>query len=393
MPDSLRIGLIGHGFMGRAHSLAWQAVAPVFDLPLVPEPTAVAGRNPDAVADFARTWGWASHESDWRRLVERDDIDVVDITVPGALHAEIALAALEAGKHVLCEKPLANTLAEARAMASAAKDASTRGVLSMVGFNYRRTPALALARDLVESGRLGEVRHVRAAYLQDWISDPEFPLVWRLRKEEAGSGALGDLGAHLVDLVYFLTGQRISGVSALTETFVKERPLPQAAAGLSGVGGTGRGAVTVDDTAIFIARCEGGAVATFEATRFAPGRKNAMRIELNGSKGSLSFDFEALNELHVYDATADGAHSGFQRILATEPQHPYLQAWWPPGHSLGYDHTFVNQARDFVMAIALGTPPRPSFTDGLYVQTVLDGVETSAREGSAWKPLTWEEGI
>ncbi|MFI1092482.1 Gfo/Idh/MocA family protein [Streptomyces sp. NPDC020917] len=393
MPDSLRIGLVGHGFMGRAHSLAWQTVSRVFDLPLTPELTAIAGRNQDAVAHAARTWGWASHEADWRRLIERDDIDVVDITAPGALHAEIALVALAAGKHVLCEKPLANTLAEARAMASAAKDASARGILSMVGFNYRRTPALALARDLVAAGRLGEIRHVRATYLQDWINDPEFPLVWRLRKEEAGSGALGDLGAHLVDLAYFLTGQRISGLSALTETFVKERPLPQAAVGLSGVGGTERGAVTVDDAAIFIARCEGGAVATFEATRFAPGRKNAMRIELNGSKGSLFFDFEALNEVHVYDATADGARSGFQRILATEPQHPYLRAWWPPGHGLGYDHTFVNQACDFVEAVALGVPPKPSFADGLYVQAVLDGVEASAGEGSVWKPLTWEEGI
>jgi len=390
VPSPLRIGLVGHGFMGRMHSLAWQAVGRAVgppatpELPLRPELTALAGRNAAAVEQAARAWGWQSWTDDWRTLIERDDIDVVDITTPGALHAEIAVAALAAGKHVLCEKPLANTLAEAQEMAAAAQDAAARGVLSMVGFNYRRTPALALARDLVAQGRLGEIRHIRAVYLQDWITDPEFPLVWRLRKEEAGSGALGDLGAHLVDLAYFLTGRRITGLSARTRTFIEERPLATSASGLSGAAGSERGSVTVDDAAVFFADCEGGAVATFEATRFASGRKNAMRIEVNGSDGSVAFDFEAMNELQFYDATMDGAGAGFTRILATEAQHPYLDAWWPPGHGLGYDHTFVNQKRDLVEAIAAGRPPVPSFADGLYVQGVLAAVEASAQNRSGW---------
>jgi predicted dehydrogenase len=384
---SLRIGLVGHGFMGRIHSHAWHSVGRAFDLPLAPEPTAIAGRDAERVARSARDWGWASYETDWRRLVERDDIDLIDITTPGSLHAEIASAALAAGKHVLCEKPLANTVAEARRMAAAARAAADHGIQSMVGFNYRRTPALSLARDMVAEGRLGEIRHVRALYLQDWINDPDFPLVWRLRREEAGSGALGDLGAHLVDLAAFLTGERITGLSALTRTFIDERPLAASSSGLAGVGASERGRVTVDDAAVFFANCERGAIATFEATRFAPGRKNAMRIELNGSKGSLAFDFESMNELHFYDATAGSSSTGFARILATEAQHPYMEAWWPPGHGLGYDHTFVNQMRDLVEAIARGVPPTPSFADGLYVQRVLDAVETSARTGCAWVPV------
>ena len=375
---------MGHGFMGRIHSLAWQAVGRVCEVARVPELTAIAGRDAERVSRAAASWGWQNVETDWRRLVERDDIDLVDITTPGALHAEIALAALAAGKHVLCEKPLANTLAEAQAMAAAADSAAARGIQSMVGFNYRRVPALALAHDLVAQGRLGEIRHIRAVYLQDWINDPDFPLVWRLRQEAAGSGALGDLGAHLIDLAYYLTGRQITGLSALTRTFIEERPLPTSASGLSGAAGHERGRVTVDDAAVFHGTCEGGAIATFEATRFAPGRKNALRIELNGSHGSLAFDFEAMNELHFHNATSGGTHAGFTRILATEPQHPYLDAWWPAGHGLGYDHTFVNQKRDLIEAIATGKPPRPSFADGLYVQGVLDAVETSARNDSAW---------
>lgn len=389
--STLRIGLVGHGFMGRIHSHAWQSVGRAFDLPLALEQTALAGRDADRVERAARSWGWASAETDWRRLVERDDIDLIDITTPGSLHVEIALAALAAGKHVLCEKPLANTLAEAERMTAAAESAAQHGIQSMVGFNYRRTPALSLARDMVAEGRLGEIRHVRALYLQDWINDPDFPLVWRLRKEEAGSGALGDLGAHLIDLAAFLTGQRISGLSALTRTFIEERPLAASSSGLAAVGKAERGLVTVDDAAVFFATCEGGAIATFEATRFAPGRKNAMRIELNGSKGSVAFDFENMNELRYYDATVESTHTGFARILATEPQHPYMAAWWPPGHGLGYDHTFTNQMRDLVMAIASGEPPTPSFADGLYVQRVLNAVETSARSGSAWESVADNE--
>jgi predicted dehydrogenase len=281
-------------------------------------------------------------------------------------------------------------------MAAAARSANERGVRSMVGFSYRRTPALALARDLVSQGRLGRIHHVRAEYLQDWIVDPDFPLVWRLQKDKAGSGALGDIGAHVVDLAYFLTGRRLTGVCGTLERFVEERPLLDgdsgATGGLTPGGGTdtgapARGTVTVDDAAAFFGRDEAGALATFVATRFATGRKNAMRIELNGSDGSLSFDFERLNELQVYDRTVAAADAGFRRILATEPEHPYAGAWWPPGHGLGYEHTFVHEIADFVRAVAEGQEPAPSFDDGLYVQKVLDAVERSSAASSSWTCL------
>jgi len=381
---TLRVGMIGYAFMGAAHSQAWRNVGRFFDLPLAVEMTALCGRSEEGVRAAAARLGWAGHETDWRALVERPDIDVVDICTPGDSHAEIAVAALEAGKHVLCEKPLANTVAEAETMAQAAQKATG---LAMVAFNYRRVPALALARQLIEQGRLGAIRHVRAQYLQDWLTDPQFPLVWRLRKENAGSGALGDLGAHSVDLAQYLTGQSIASVGGLLTTFVTERPLPAASSGLSAAGGAGRGPVTVDDAALFTARFDGGAVGVFEATRFAQGRKNAMRIEVNGERGSLAFDFEAMNELAFYDAAEDGRTAGFRRILATEPGHPYMDAWWPPGHLIGYEHTFVHEARDFVAAVASGEPPSPSFADGLRVQRVLAAVEASAAADGAHVPV------
>ncbi|WP_311932502.1 Gfo/Idh/MocA family oxidoreductase, partial [Microbispora sp. H11081] len=299
MTDSkpaLGVGMVGYAFMGRVHSQAWRTVASVFDLPARPVMAALAGRSAEATAQAAEKLGWAAVETDWRRLLERDDVQVVDICTPGDSHAEIAIAALEAGKHVICEKPLANTVAEAEAMTAAARAAAARGVRSMVAFNYRRVPAVALARRFIEQGRLGEIRHVRAQYLQDWIVDPEFPLVWRLQKDKAGSGALGDIGAHIIDTAQFIIGRSLTGVSAITETFVKERPLAASSAGLSAGGGGGEmGEVTVDDAALFIGRFEGGALGSFEATRFATGRKNALRIEVNGSAGSLYFDFEAMN--------------------------------------------------------------------------------------------------
>ncbi|MFF6779528.1 Gfo/Idh/MocA family oxidoreductase [Streptomyces sp. NPDC012510] len=384
----LRVGMIGYAFMGAAHSQGWRTAGRVFDLPLTPVLAAVCGRDGDAVRAMADRHGWAGTETDWRELIARDDIDLVDICTPGDSHAEIALAALAAGKHVLCEKPLANTVAEAEAMAAAAEEAYVRGKVAMVGFNYRRLPATALARRMVAEGRLGALRHVRVTYLQDWLVDPEFPLTWRLRKESAGSGALGDLGAHIVDLAQYLAGESVVGVSALMETFVRERPLPTGvSSGLTSSGGTaGRGAVTVDDTALFTGRLASGAVASFEATRFATGRKNALRIELNGERGSLGFDLERLNELAYHDHTEPGTHAGFRRILVTEPDHPYLDAWWPPGHGLGYDHTFVHQARDLVHAVAAGTRPEPSFADGLQVQRVLAAVEESAEKNSVYTP-------
>jgi predicted dehydrogenase len=384
----LRIGMIGYAFMGAAHSQGWRTAGRVFDLPRRPVMAAICGRDADAVRAAADRHGWAAAVTDWRALIARDDVDLVDICTPGDSHAEIALAALAAGKHVLCEKPLANTVEEAEAMATAAETAYGRGQLAMVGFNYRRVPATALARRMVAEGRLGTLRHVRVAYLQDWLVDPEFPLTWRLRKELAGSGSLGDLGAHIVDLAQYLAGEPLAGVSALTETFVRQRPLPGGpTSGLAAVSSNGTGTVTVDDAALFTGRFASGALASFEATRYATGRKNALRLELNGEHGSLAFDLERLNELWYHDATEPGTHAGFRRILVTEPDHPYLDAWWPPGHGLGYEHTFVHQARDLVHAVAEGRRPEPSFADGLQVQRVLAAVEESAEKNSVYTPI------
>ncbi|WP_447007483.1 Gfo/Idh/MocA family protein [Saccharothrix isguenensis] len=375
MTDEIGVGMVGHAFMGAVHSHAWRSVHRFFDVPLTPRLAVLGGRDPVRTKEAATKYGWAAVETDWRALVARDDVHVVDICTPGDTHAEIALAALAAGKHVLCEKPLANTVAEAEAMTAAAEEAATRGVRSMVAFNYRRVPAIALARELVAEGRIGDIRHVRAVYLQDWLSDPEAPMTWRLRRELAGSGALGDLGAHIVDAAQYVTGDLITGISGTTETFVRSRP-----------DGDGRGEVTVDDAAVFLARFSSGALGTFEATRYALGRKNAMRLEVNGTRGSLAFDFEAMNELSAYFED-DGPSAGFRRILVTEPEHPYFGAWWPPGHLIGYEHTFTHEVADFLTAIGGGEDPAPSFADGLRVQRVLAAVEESAGRQSAWTAI------
>jgi len=381
------VGLVGHAFMGAAHSHAWRTAGRFFDLPWEPDLAVLCGRDAGRARTAADRLGWREVETDWKALLRRDDVALVDVCTPGDTHAEIAIAALDAGKHVLCEKPLANSVSEARAMVAAAERARARGVHAMVGFNYRRVPAVALARRLVEQGRIGEVRHVRGAYLQDWIVDPEFPLVWRLQADRAGSGALGDIGAHVVDLAQFVTGQELTGVSAVTETFVRERPLPADVHGLAASGGAGRGPVTVDDAALFVGRLAGGGLASFEATRFATGRKNALRLEVNGSLGSLAFDFEAMNELEFFDGTEEATTAGFRRILVTEADHPYAGAWWPPGHGLGYEHTFVHEVADLVRDLATGTEPAPSFAEGLQVQLVLDAVARSAAGGSCWEGI------
>ncbi|TFV44615.1 Gfo/Idh/MocA family oxidoreductase [Blastococcus sp. TF02A_35] len=376
-PARLRVAMVGHAFMGAAHSHAWRTAPRFFELPVEPELAVLVGRDPARVADAAARLGWAGTETDWRRLVERDDVDLVDICTPGDTHAEIAVAALGAGKHVLCEKPLANSVAEAEAMAEAAERAAARGVRAMVGYSYRRVPAVALARRMVAEGRVGRIRHVRVQYLQDWLTDPATPMSWRLRREQAGSGALGDIGAHAVDLAQFVTGERLTGVSALAETFVPERPLPG--------GGTDR--VTVDDAVAFLGRLDGGALATFEATRFATGRRNAIRLEVNGVDGSLAFDFEDMNVLQFFDGTEPSEAAGFRRVLVTDPGHPYTGAWWPPGHGLGYDHTFVHQVADLVSTLAAGEQPSPSFAEGLAIQRVLDAVERSAGNRSIWTEI------
>ncbi|GLY81986.1 Gfo/Idh/MocA family protein [Actinoallomurus iriomotensis] len=384
----LRVAMIGHGFMGAAHAHAWHAAPRFFDLPRRIETVAVAGRNPQTLRESADRFGWAECDTDWRRVVERDDIDLVDVVTPGSTHAEVAVAALEAGKHVLCEKPLANTVAEAEAMAEAAVKAAERGVFAMVGFTYRRVPAVSLAREMIESGAIGTIRQTRAVYLQDWLSDENAPLTWRLDRASAGSGALGDIGAHIVDAIQYVTGQEVTGVSGLTHTFVTERPVLTESVGLSGrASDSRRGPVTVDDAAVFLGALSGGALATFEATRMATGRKNALRFEISGTTGSLAFDLEDLNTLQHYRAD-DGPTAGFRRILVTEPEHPYVAAWWPPGHLLGYEHGFTHQVRDLVTAIDAGEQPRPSFDEGLQVQRVLEAVGHSAAADARWTPLT-----
>lgn len=380
----LGIAMIGYGFMGATHSQAWRVAPRFFDLPYEPQMRVIVGRDRRRVEAAAGHFGWDETETDWRRAVGREDIDLIDICTPGASHAEIAIAALDAGKHVLCEKPLANTVDEAERMTSAAARAATGGAFAMVGFNYRRVPALRFARDLVAGGRIGEVRQVRAEYLQDWLVDVEAPITWRLDKKQAGSGSLGDLGAHAVDAVQFITGRNIVRVSGSLETLVSERPLLGEAVGLGGKGLHTRGRVSVDDVAIFTARLDAGALGSFEASRFATGRKNAFRLEFSGSAGALTFDLERLNELGFYDRRESPDVQGFHRILVTEPGHPYMAAWWPAGHIIGYEHTFTHQVNDLLEDIAAERQPRPSFEDGLWVQSVLEAVAMSAASGSVW---------
>ncbi|MDQ1547396.1 MAG: hypothetical protein QOH69_2300 [Actinomycetota bacterium] len=380
----LRVAMIGYGFMGAAHSQAWSVAPKFFDLPLRPELAVVVGRDAERAADVATRFGWESSATDWREVIRRDDIDLVDICAPGDTHAEIAIASLAAGKHVLCEKPLANSAQDAILMAEAAESALAAGVFAMVGFTYRRVPAISFARELVRSGRIGTLRRVQANYLQDWLVDENAPMTWRLDKTRAGSGSLGDIGAHAVDAVQFITGQTVSSVSGTLHTFVAERPLLGEGIGLGGTASDERGTVTVDDSALFTARLSDGALASFEATRFATGRKNAFRLEFSGSTGAVSFDLERMNELEFYDGTDAAGERGFRRILVTEPEHPYAAAWWPTGHGLGYEHAFSHQVRDLVLDIAAGRQPEPSFADGLQVQTVLEAIERSAASRSEW---------
>ncbi|MDP4332955.1 Gfo/Idh/MocA family oxidoreductase [Curtobacterium sp. A7_M15] len=386
--DRLRVAMVGHGFMGAAHSQGWRTAPRFFDLGVEPEMAVIVGRDPERTEAARRQYGWQAASTDWRAVVTDPDVDVVDICSPGSSHVEVAIAALEAGKHVLCEKPLANTVAEAEAMTAAAAAARAKGVRAMVGFSYRRVPAIAFAKRLVEDGRLGTVRQVRALYLQDWLADPEGPMTWRLDKSLAGSGSLGDIGAHAIDLVEHVTGASLATVSGTLETFVTERPLMAEGVGLSGTASEERGQVTVDDAAFFTARLAGGAadgaIGTFEATRYATGRKNGFTLEVSGSAGAIQFDLESMNELRFYDATAPAGEQGFQRILVTEPEHPYMAAWWPTGHLIGYEHTFSHEVKDFVQAIVAGEDPTPSFEEGLHVQKVLDAVERSAADSSAW---------
>ncbi|WP_426995961.1 Gfo/Idh/MocA family protein [Pseudarthrobacter sp. N5] len=362
----LGVAAIGYAFMGKVHSNAWRNVTSFFDVPAF-EQKVIVGRDPEQVAGAAAKYGWAESATDWRQVITREDIDIVDICAPGWMHAEIAIAALEAGKHVLVEKPLANTLAEAEAMTDAARAARQRGVQSMIGFNYRRVPALALARELIAEGRLGTIRHVRAAYLQDWLADPDSPMTWRLNKEMAGSGALGDIASHAIDQIQYLVGERVTEASGMLRTFTTHRPGP-----------SGLEKVTVDDAVWATLGLTGGLSASVEASRVASGQKNSLQIEIYGTLGAILFDLESLNELGFMDATLPVREQGFRRILVNEPEHPYAGAWWPQGHVIGWEHTFTHQIRDFLVAIGTGTAPSPSLEDGLNVQRVLAAIEESA---------------
>ncbi len=377
------VGLVGYKFMGRAHSNAYRQVARFFDVDPAPRMRAICGRDEAAVKDAAASLGWEGYETDYAALIARDDIELIDVSTPGFTHKEIVLAALAAGKHVLCEKPLANTLDEAREMLDAARKA---GTVAMVNFNYRRVPAVQLAKRLIDDGRLGEIRHYRAVYLQDWVLDPSFPLVWRLRKELAGSGALGDIGAHILDLAHFLVGP-VTEVVGTLDTFIKERPVEVSGgggAGLQAERGQQMGEVTVDDATNFLARFENGATGTFAATRLAAGRRNRNSFEINGSKGSVVFDLERLNELQAFFVDDEADVQGYRTINVTSPAHPYGGHWWPAGHILGYEHTFVHAIKDLLEGIKTGTAPAPTFKDGFRCQAVLDAVERSATS------RTWE---
>jgi len=379
MNKTLRVGMIGYRFMGKAHSNAWRQVNRFFpELPARVELATICGRNAVEVEKARDIFGWQNAATDWRAVVADPRIDIVDITTPNDTHAEIAIAAAKAGKAVLCEKPLARTLAEAKQMVAAASKAK---VVNMVCHNYRRIPAVALAKQMIENGELGSrIYHFRARYAQQWLADPSFPLTWRLKKEIAGSGAHGDIDAHIIDLGRYLVGE-ISEVCGLMETFVKKRPLPEGGEqGRDTKAGKKMGKVTVDDAVSWIGRFKNGAIANLEATRFARGRKNNIAFEINGEKGSLFFDFEDMNRLKFYSAEAPGHRRGFTDILVGDREvHPYAKNWWPPGHIVGYEHTFVNTFADFLAAVASGKSVHPTFADGLANERVLEAVEHSAR--------------
>ncbi|MEH7336323.1 Gfo/Idh/MocA family oxidoreductase [Neobacillus drentensis] len=371
----VRVGMIGYKFVAKAHSHAFRDLPFYFDPETEPVLQAIAGRNEDALSAAADKFGFASYETDWQRLIERDDIDLIDIVTPNHTHAEMAIAAAEAGKHVFCEKPLAMTLDEARRMLKAVQKS---GVVHMIGHAYRYAPAVQYAKKLISEGRLGRIYHVRATYLQDFIVDPNFPLVWRLRKDVTGSGALGDIAAHILDLARFLVGE-FTEVTSMMETIIKERPLEKASFGLKAIADeTSKGMVEVDDATAFLARFENGAMGVFEATRVAAGNRNGNRFEINGEKGSIRWDLENMNNLQVYFTDDEPGLQGFRTINCTEEHHPFAAAYWPPGLIIGYEHTFINLMADLMDGITNGYSPSPNFVDGVRNQAVLDAVERSA---------------
>jgi len=368
MKKDINVGIVGTKFMGRAHSHAFIDVPHFFDLPYQPVMRAACGRDTAGLEQFARQFGWHSTETDWKNLVRREDVDLVDICTSNVTHMAIAVAAAKNGKHILCEKPIALNADEARRMLDAANEA---GVRHMVAFNYRRAPAIALAKQMIDQGKLGRIYHFNAVYYQDWLVDPNFHWVWRHDIKEGGSGAHGDMNAHIVDLARFLIGE-VEAVSGAQEIFIKERPLED---------GSGIGQVTADDSTYFLARFREGALGSFLCSRFATGRKNFLRLEIFGSEGALGFNLERLNELEYYSRADPASEQGFRTIYVTESTHPYVNAWWPPGHILGWEHTFIHEVRDFLVAIDSRAAVHPDFYDGVRCQQVLDAVVKSALDG------------
>jgi predicted dehydrogenase len=369
VPRKINVALIGYQFMGKAHSNAYRQMPHFFDSDAIPVMKVICGRNEAAVRAAAGKLGWEEWSTSWEQVVKRKDIDLVDVSTPGDSHMPIAVAAAKAGKAVFCEKPLANTLAEAEKMLAAVEKS---GVPHMICHNYRKAPAVALAKQLITEGTLGTIYHFRGTYLQDWIVDSKFPLTWRLDRSKAGSGAMGDLASHVTDLSRFLVGEIVE-VSATLQTFIKERPLvdnPKKS-----------GKVTVDDASLALVRFENGAIGTIEATRLAPGRKNYNRFEINGSNGTLAFNLERMNELELYLRNDPQYIQGFRTIMVTEGggAHPYVGAWWPPGHIIGYEHTFVHTVYELMQAISKNQVPSPSFVDGVRNQAVMDAMERSAK--------------
>ncbi len=367
--SDINVALIGYAFMGRAHSNAYRQVGPFFSPARAPRMKVICGRDPRGVETARKALGWDEAATDWKAVVRRPDIELVDVCTPGDSHAEIAIAAAKAGKHVFCEKPLANSLKDAERMLAAVEKA---GVAHMICHNYRRAPAVQLAKQIIAKGQLGEIRHYRGTYLQDWMSDPAAPFNWRLDRTKAGSGALGDIASHSIDLARFLVGE-ITEVTADLKTFVPTR----AEAGRP----RSRRTVTVDDAAMALVHFRNGAVGTIEATRMANGRKNYNRFEINGRLGSIAFDLERLNELEVYFDSDPPHLRGFRTMMVTEPVHPFVGKWWPPGHILGYEHTFVHTVYDLIEAIATNGIPTPNFEDGVENQRVLHAMERSAKTG------------
>lgn len=367
MADQINVGIVGTQFMGRAHSNAYRRVADFFDLPAPPVLRAACDVDVAGLKEFSKRFGWQTQETSWQKLVSRDDIDLIDICTPNVLHMPIAVAAAKAGKHVICEKPIAMNAGEAQQMLDAARGKDVR---HMVAFNYRRVPAIALAKKLIEQGKIGRVFHFNAVYYQDWLVDPDFPYVWRHDIKTGGSGAHGDMNAHIVDLARFLVGE-FEAVCGAQEIFIKKRRLQD---------GSGEGIVTADDATYFLARFCDGTLGSFMATRFATGRKNFLRLELFGSEGSLVFNLERLNELEFCSRTDQRDEQGFRNIMVTESSHPFIDAWWPPGHIIGWEHTFVHEIRDMLAAIAEHKDVKPDFYDGLRNQQVLDAVFESSQE-------------